>query len=198
MWHTAPPARVLSLKRLPAFSPRVMAMLFADVVHSSQLTELEIPRFVQHFLGMVAELATTSPHAPVMKNTWGDGLFFVFPSVRDAGLFALELCDQVQRTPWREKGLSRNMELRIGLHAGPIYQFTDPVTDRINYTGTHVIHAARIVPITPSNQVYASAPFAALASAERVSDFMCEYVGQTPLARGHGTFRTYHVHQRSR
>ena len=31
------------------------------------------------------------------------------------------------------------------------------------------------------------------ASAERVRDFMCQYVGQTPLVKGLGTIRIYHV-----
>jgi tryptophan halogenase len=44
----------------------------------------------------------------------------------------------------------------IGLHAGPVYRYTDPVTRRPNYTGGHASRAARIEPITPPGQVYAS------------------------------------------
>ena len=58
--------------------------------------------------------------------------------------------------------------------------------------------AARLEPITPPGQVYASQVFAALASAEGVRDFTCDYVGQTPLAKGYGTFPTYHVRRRKR
>src|SRR6266487_1457704 len=39
------------------FASRVVAILFADAVGFSKLTESEVPRFVQHFLGAIAELS---------------------------------------------------------------------------------------------------------------------------------------------
>ena len=182
---------------VPEFATEMIAILFADAVNFSRLTEDELPRFVRHFLGAIGELATHSQHAPVMKNTWGDGLYFVFHSVRDAGRFALELCDRVGSTDWTEKGLPKDLNLRIALHAGPVYSCIDPVTRQPNYIGTHVSRAARIEPITPPGQVYASQAFAALASAQHVTEFTCDYVGQTPLAKGYGIFPTYHVRPRT-
>jgi class 3 adenylate cyclase len=125
-----------------------------------------------------------------MKNTWGDGLYFVFANVRAAGQFALDLRDRVRTTDWTTKGLPA-MNIRIGLHAGPVYACTDPVTLRANFIGPHVSRAARIEPITPPGQIYTSQAFAALAAAEGVKDFRCEYVGQTPMAKKYGTFPTY-------
>jgi class 3 adenylate cyclase len=72
----------------------------------------------------------------------------------------------------------------------------DPVTKRPNYIGAHVSRAARIEPITPPGEVYASGAFAALARSEEIKEFICTYVGQTPLAKGYGTFPTYVVHRR--
>jgi class 3 adenylate cyclase len=140
-------------------------------------------------------LADEAAYKPLLKNTWGDGLYFVFSSVRDAGEFALELCDRVRLTDWPAKGLPQ-LSLRIGLHAGPVYSCTDPVTQRTNYIGAHVSRAARIEPITPSGQVYASEAFAALAAAEGVREFVCDYVGQTPMYKNYGTFPTFMVHRR--
>ncbi|HEY9875096.1 MAG TPA: adenylate/guanylate cyclase domain-containing protein, partial [Candidatus Obscuribacterales bacterium] len=180
----------------PEFSRQIMAMLFADVVHYSHLTEDQIRPFVQHFLGSVADLIATSNYAPVVKNTWGDALYFVFENVRDAGLLALELCDRIHSTNWSEKGLPENLSLRIALHAGPAYRHLDPITGQISYIGTHVSHTARIEPITPPGKVYASQAFAALATAENIGEFTCDYVGQTPLAKGYGTFPTYHIRRR--
>ena len=173
-------------------------MLFADVVGYSQLTEEQQPRFVEHFMGAVAALMAVSPHAPVFQNTWGDALFFVFNTVADAGLFALDLRDRLCHTAWEEKGLPKELTLRIALHAGPVTGCVDPVTKQPNYVGSHVSWAARIEPITPPGQVYASRPFAALAAAQGVSPFTCDYVGQVPLPKGYGTFPTYHVHYRTR
>jgi class 3 adenylate cyclase len=177
-------------------SREIMALLFADVVHYSHLTEEQIFPYVQYFLGGVAELLAKSAYAPIIKNTWGDALYFVFPNVQDAGLFALELCDFVQNTKWSEKGLPENFNLRIALHAGPVYRHLDPVTQQLSYIGSHVSHAARIEPITPPGKVYASQAFAALASCKQASEYICEYVGQTPLAKEYGTFPTYHVRRR--
>ncbi|HEX8098277.1 MAG TPA: TRAFs-binding domain-containing protein [Pyrinomonadaceae bacterium] len=178
------------------FPTEMIAILFADAVNFSKLTEDELPRFVRHFLGTVGDLSSNYEHRPVMKNTWGDGLYFVFKGVADAGRFALELCRRLGATDWVAKGLPKDLSLRIALHAGPVYFCTDPVTGRPNYMGTHVSRAARIEPITPPGQVYASQAFAALASAQHVREFTCEYVGQTPLAKGYGTFPTYHVRPR--
>lgn len=178
----------------PEFGARMMAMLFADAVHFSKLTEEQIPRFIKYFLGAISEMPAMRNHPPELKNTWGDGLYFVFADVLDAGEFALELAElMTPASKWVEKGLPEKLNLRIALHAGPVYSCLDPVTGRPNFTGTHVSRAARIEPVTPPGQVYASQEFAALAAAEQVSRFKCEYVGQTPLAKGFGTFPTYHV-----
>jgi len=177
------------------FTPEIRALFFADVEGFSKLNDEEIPRFVDHLLGLVARLANESAYRPLMKNTWGDGLYLVFSNVRDAGQFALELCNSVRSTDWSAKGLP-NINLRIGLHAGPVYSCTDPVTRRLNYVGPHVSRAARIEPITPAGQVYASQEFAALAAAESVKELRCEYVGQTAMAEKYGTFGTYVVRRR--
>ena len=198
---TAPPVQVVERgeARLPdatrEFTQEIRALLFADVVGFSKLSETEMPLFVRHFLGLVGKLIQEFSPAPLMRNTWGDGLYFVFPDVRSAGRFALELRDHVKVIRWGEMGLS-NLELRIGLHAGPVYKCIDPVTERENYIGAHVSRAARIEPITPPGYVYASQPFAALAAAEKGLEFKCDYVGQTAMAKNYGTFPTYVVRYR--
>jgi class 3 adenylate cyclase len=174
------------------FVSEIRGLLFADVEGFSKLTEEEIPRFVEHFLGLVGKLAAESGQKALMRNTWGDGVYFVFRNVRDAGQFALELRDAVREADWPKLGLP-GLKLRIALHAGPVYSCTDPVTQRTNYVGAHVSRAARIEPITPTGQVYASEAFAALAAAEGVKEFHCEYVGQTSLAKKYGTFRIFVV-----
>lgn len=177
------------------FVAEIRALLFADAEGFSKLSDEQVPRFVEHFLGLAGTLAEESEHKPLVKNTWGDGLYFVFAHVREAGLFALELRDRVRRTDWAAKGLP-NLNLRIGLHAGPVYSCTDPVTQRQTYTGAHVSRAARIEPITPVGQVYASQPFAALAAAQGVQEFSCAYVGQTAMAKKYGSLPTYVVARR--
>jgi class 3 adenylate cyclase/tetratricopeptide (TPR) repeat protein len=177
-------------------APRIMAILFADAVHFSKLTESQVPRFVEHFLGAVAALIARTPNGPVTKNTWGDGLYFVFSGIEEAGEFALALSELVSGTDWQSKGLPASLNLRVALHAGPVYPCRDPVTGQVNYIGSHVSRGARIEPITPPGHVYASQGFAALAAATNVRGFVCEYAGQTLWAKGYGTFPTYHVRRR--
>lgn len=174
-------------------SREIRALLFADVVHFSKLDENQYSRFAQHFLGAVAELVEQSRYRILMKNTWGDALYFVFPTVQQAGEFSLELCDLVQEIDWQTKGLPAGLNLRIALHAGPVERTVDPITGQVNYVGTHVNHTARIEPITPPGKVYASQAFAAIAASEGLRQFTCDYVGQMPWAKRYGTFPTYHV-----
>jgi class 3 adenylate cyclase len=186
------PAQATGHVASPAFASEIRALLFADAHGFSELSDEQVPLFVQHFLGMAGGMAANSAHKPLMKNTWGDGLYFVFSNVHDAGQFALNLRDGVCCTDWPAKGLP-SLNLRIGLHAGPVYSCTDPVTQQASYIGAQVSRAARIEPITPTGQVYASQSFAALAAAEGVKDFRCDYVGQTPMAKKYGVFPTYVV-----
>jgi len=170
---------------------RIMVMLFADVVGFSTLQETQVPRFVTHFLSAIREQGAALATPPLMVNTWGDGLFLAFEDLRVAARFAVDLVKRVKHADWSAHGLPEHLNLRVALHAGPVYVGTDPVTDRPTCFGTHVNKAARIEPITPPGQVYASQAFAALAAAEDAPGIQCEYVGQLPLAKGFGTFPMY-------
>jgi class 3 adenylate cyclase len=181
-----PPPRIR-----PRIPSRVMSMIFADAVHFSKLTEDQVPRFVEHFLGGVAHLLEVHSSHATFKNTWGDGLYVVFSTVREAGLFALDLADFSRTTDWAAKGLPPTLNARVAVHAGPVYRCMDPVIKKINWTGTHTSRTARIEPITPPGHVYASQAFAALVATEGVTDFECEYVKQAELAKSYGSFPTY-------
>jgi class 3 adenylate cyclase/tetratricopeptide (TPR) repeat protein len=187
------PAVLPSPTVVSRFQPQIVGLLFADAPGFSRLSDLDLPLFVDRYLGLVASEVGRLETAPLIANTWGDGLYMVFDSVRDAGVFALRLCEAIRSTDWRALGFSASMSVRIGLHAGPAYACIDPVTGRPNYIGAHVSRAARIEPITPPGAVYASSAFAALARADGVTEFACAYVGPTALAKGYGTFPTFLV-----
>jgi class 3 adenylate cyclase len=176
-----------------SFTQEIRAMLFADVVGYGKLLDEKIPSFVTNFMGLIAELVDTSSSKPLTKNTWGDALYFVFSSAKDAGSFALNLRDRICGTDWKKKGLPGDLNLRISLHAGPVYFCEDPVLKVRKYTGSHVSRAARIEAITPPGEVYASLQFAALAAAQRVRDFDLDYVGQVPLPKESGIVPLYLV-----
>lgn len=167
---------------------RIVAILFADVIGYSRLiSDAEVFQFYSAFLGSVAELLRESPEAPLVRNTWGDGLYLVFGSVRDAGVFALRLCQLVSGTAWSEKMLPDDLNVRVAVHAGPLLSFRDPVTEQWTFSGKHATRAARIEPVTPPGVVYASREFAALATAQGVREFHCYPAGRVRLAKGAGT-----------
>jgi class 3 adenylate cyclase/tetratricopeptide (TPR) repeat protein len=175
------------------FTEEIRAMLFCDVLGSSKIREEQVPIFVEQFMGAINRLATDSPYRPLLKNTWGDALYGVFASVQDGGNFALQLRDLVADTDWQGKGLPKEINLRISLHAGPVYCYKEPLSKELEYAGSHIVRAARIEPITPPGQVYASQHFAALASTQRVRGFTCEYVGRIPLPKHAGIIPLYLV-----
>jgi hypothetical protein len=72
----------------------------------------------------------------------------------------------------REESSPSSLNLRIALHAGPVFATRNPVTEKLDYT---------------------SRPFAALAAAQGATKFACDYVGQTSPAKGYGPFPTHHA-----
>ncbi len=166
---------------------RVAAILFADVVGFSKLpNDPDVYQFFKVFLGEVASLLENPDHHTIVRNTWGDGLYLVFPGVRQAGRFALQLSRMVNETMWRDRGLSQDLNVRVAVHAGPLLKFVDPVTGQATLSGKHVTRAARMEPVTPPGLVYASREFAALAAAEGVQEFCCEPVGRLQLDKRAG------------
>ena len=174
------------------YKTQVVTFLFADVVGFSKLHENQITTFIEKFLGVIANLLERHGNESY-RNTWGDGLFFVFDSPKEAGRLALAIGDHIKETNWVELGLPSTTNIRIALHCGPAYVAIDPITRRLNYFGSHVSRAARIEPITPPGEVYCSEAFAALCAAEDIQEFACAYVGNTPFAKNYGVFPTFRV-----
>ncbi len=181
-------------ERLPdGFAHEIRAMMFADAVGYSALSEDQTPNFITQFLGAVAGLNACSAQRPEHVETTGDGLYMVFGSVRDAGAYALQLNRLVSSTDWAARGLPGGLNIRIALHCGPVYCGHNPLTGAPLYTGPHTSRTARIEPITPPGQVYASSAFAAVAEATGVDGLEMRYVGRMPLAKGYGLLGLYHV-----
>jgi len=180
------------------------ALVFIDVVGYTKIGESEIPLIVEHMLGPVARLAEARGRKPLHMSTWGDAFFFVFGAVLEAGNFALDLREMMEQTDWMSLGFKSRLEIRTALHVGPVYGYTNPISRRPDFIGTHISRAARIEPITPAGHVYASENFAAIAFADGAQapavnsskgslGFRCEYVGQIGMAKEYGVYPVYHV-----
>ncbi|MHC4390510.1 MAG: TRAFs-binding domain-containing protein, partial [Planctomycetota bacterium] len=176
-----------------ALGSRILSIVFVDAKGFSKLLDAEIPFFVHHALGAIAQVMKEAPTPPSIIEPRGDGYYIVFDEVEAAGQFGLLLSNRLHRTGWSELGLPQGLAFRVALHAGPVFAFSDPVTGLPTYTGAHVVKAARIEPVTPPGQVYASEAFAALASGEDAKGFAFEYVGRVPLAKSYGSAPLYRV-----
>jgi class 3 adenylate cyclase len=179
--------------RLGEAPQQICAAIFADAVASSKLHEREVPRFVREYLGCAMQALQAKAIVPLVRNTWGDGLYLVFDTVREAGVFALDFRDRIVATDWQALGFSRIPNVRIGAHAGPLYRIYDPVLGQWSYTGSHVTRTARLEPVTEPGKVFATLTFAALAAAERVSEFACELVGRRQLVKDAGEVTVFEL-----
>ncbi|MDP8979705.1 MAG: TRAFs-binding domain-containing protein [Acidobacteriota bacterium] len=187
-----PPLSVLpAIPGSPQLANSARAMLFGDVKNFSGLTEAQMPGFIQYFMGAIARLVDRTSPKPYV-NTWGDGLFLVFDNLRVAGKFAIELLALINGTKWGALGLRADLTLRVALHAGPVYEYSDPFREGSrNYIGTHVNRAARMEPVTPPGLIYVSQAFAALAHVQGIDDFQFVYAGETELPKSAGLIPLY-------
>lgn len=169
------------------------ALLCADAKGYSRLEAERLHTFCRDFLGCVGGVVDRFREHTLTVKTAGDGLFMVFRDVPSAIRFGLDLRDATAAVDWTRCGFPEDLGLRISLDAGPVMEFTDPVTGLHDVAGRLVNRAARIEPVTPVNHVYASRSMAALALALDVRGVRFEYAGETALPKGFGTFPLYHV-----
>lgn len=185
----------------------VKTLLFADVVGFSKLSEHHVPGFIA-FMQYVAENISLKADKPLFLNTWGDAIFAILDDATSMAKYALALKAALLDAGQKDFGLPTQLSLRIGLHVGPVYSGTDPITDRLNFYGSHVNRAARIEPVTIPGRVYASEQFVSLLAAEEAGQlveakkkkitfpWIYEYVGTMALAKKFGAQRIYHLTER--
>ena len=166
-------------------------MLFSDMVGYSAMSEPNIRAFPKYFLGLVRNLLDEKPDEVEFSNTWGDGLFLGFERWESAASFALDLRERVLNTDWAAHGLPTRTSIRMGMHGGPVFREWDPVLNRENYFGSHVVRAARIEPITAPGAIWLTEEYACLLAATQCKDMACEYLGHVPLAKHYGTSALY-------
>jgi class 3 adenylate cyclase len=176
-------------------SRHVKAMLFGDVKGFSKLTD-EHFRFFPTILEVSHKVLKESQFKPCFLNTWGDGLFAVFDSVVHAADFALRLLDRMGNVNWGGVGFPGNLLMRIGLHAGPVYEHENPLLGKMDFAGSHVNRAARIEPVTTPGCAFASEQFAAILKMTKDHPFECELVGIEKLAKDYDRCSLYRLTRR--
>jgi class 3 adenylate cyclase len=175
----------------------VRAMLFADIAGFSTLSDAQMPMFMDHVMGPLAECIDRLGDQVLLRNTWGDGLFIVFADTEVAAECALDMQRVLQDVDLVAMGLPTLRGMRIGAHVGPVFQGWDRVRKDLTFFGANVTRAARIEPRTPEGEVYVTHPFAALIALTRSSELTCEYVGRLPAAKDYGVLPMYVLKHRT-
>jgi len=148
------------------------------------------PLFPQRFLEIGAQQVAASTAKPLDVKTWGDAVYGVFATPREGAEFALDLLARMLAVDRIAAGLPDTGQMRIALHAGPVFEAFAPIMARHGYFGANVTRAPRIEPITPPGMVYASEAFARVLVA---SGYALEYVDMLPLAKDYGATRIYRL-----
>jgi class 3 adenylate cyclase len=178
-------------------SRQIATMMFADIVGFSKLCEASTAAFFIEFLSRVEQIIEDCVIKPTFCNTWGDGLFVVFDEAPSAAKFALTLRDMVAATNWVELGLPVNLDIRVGMHTGPVFRAHDPIIGRDNFFGTQVNRAARIEPIAVPGSVMVSEQSAAMLVEGGGLEYTCDYLGIVELAKKFGNGVLYRLRRAS-
>lgn len=173
------------------FQHRLVSVLFADAQGFSRLKETAFPVFIEQVLGAIVRAKDDLDFAPLAINTWGDGLYVVTETPRQAAQFALRLLEESDRIDYRHLDLPAHVRFRVGLHAGPAFVGYEPVIGRINASGADVSLAARIEPIVEPGEAWASRSFVALAAATGRAGLAFDNLGRRSLAKDAGNMTLY-------
>jgi class 3 adenylate cyclase len=186
----------------------VAAMMFADIVGFSRLSDLEVARLWSFMEGVRDRMHRKHPPCRLI-DSWGDGLLVVMDTALGLVDYAMALNEAFASGDAEASGLPLRPQLRIGLHAGPVLETDHPLTGQRLIYGSNVNRAARIEPISVPGKIYASAQFVALLTAEAsahrheavlrggdyVERYVVEYVGVQVLPKGFGEQAIYMIGQ---
>jgi class 3 adenylate cyclase/tetratricopeptide (TPR) repeat protein len=168
----------------------VKTMLFADVEAFTKVDEDKTTQFVEVFHGNVSRMMEELGCVPAFLNSWGDSFFAVFDDLSDALKLAMAIRDFFSKGRWDELSSDGKLDVRISMHAGPVYEEFDPILKKRNFFGRHVNQAARIEPIVLPGSVFVSETVAALVS-YMYHEFDFEYAGNLELAKDFGAYPVY-------
>jgi class 3 adenylate cyclase len=166
------------------------AIVFGDVRGFSKLDEASQLRFLEHIIGGFADVLGRYA-ATEYTETAGDGLFVVLADVVSAARCCFELLDILRPERVAASGLPAHLALRLSAHVGPLYQRHDRVIGRDKFCGMEVIRTARIEPVTRAGEIFVTEQFAASLACAAGDEFVCEYVGVQPMAKGFGDCAMY-------
>jgi len=176
---------------------KVRYILFADIAGFSKIEEEQTPYFMHNLLSRIAKELQDFPK-PRIFNTWGDSIFAVFREAQFAAEYSFKLLEVFQSVDWVKDNLPSDLDIRIALHAGPVFVGKDPLTNKLNAYGAHINRTARMEPVTLPGTIYASEQFAATLAVESFDKYNYRHVGLVKLAKDYGFQEVYRIDKKER
>ncbi len=167
------------------------AVIFGDFPGFSRMAEKYVTVFWDTVTRAIGDIVAERGRAVVLKSTWGDAIHLVVPDAHEAAGICLSIQETLSKIDGRMLGRAEPPAMRLLLHHGPAIEGWDAIQAHHTYYGRAISRAAHVEPITPPGRVYVTEAFAAILLVESKGEFVCNYVGQVPLARGEGAFRLY-------
>lgn len=168
-----------------------VASLFGDFMGFGRLSEDRMGDYAEHVLGGIADVLDRYGDGVKARNSWGDAVVAQFYDVRLAARCAIDLQAFLRDLRKTDAAPGIDLQMRIGLHYGPVQKVRDRVQGRDSYLGTHVVRAARIEPVAIPGMIYVSEPFAAALAVDARDDLVCDYLGRLDAAKGFGRLPLY-------
>jgi class 3 adenylate cyclase len=165
------------------------AILFGDTVGFGRLPGRLARRYREVVLGGIAE--TLRDYEVLAANSWGDAIYLVLSNAAQGAQCALAIQKRVRAIDFAALGFPEPLNLRISVHFGPAFLGRDELTGAQTYFGTEVTFAARMEPVTPPGEVYATEQLASHLMLEPGGRVTAEYVGSVALAKNYGAAPMY-------
>lgn len=175
---------------------RMVGLIFADFVGFQRLEDQELPVFWNQLMRGIAQILSRHGESVLLRQTWGDALHVVTDDATTAAAVMVDIQHYLDLQRLKPDAVLGNLTLRIAGHYAPAFESHDPIHAARTYFGTQLSLTARIEPVTPPGQVYATEAFAARLALEAPERFALEYAGELELAKRFGAYRLYGLRQK--
>lgn len=170
---------------------RLLYLMSAEISGLAQVDEEKAPDLVMKVWGKIADSLKELLIEPLSMQVWGEQFVSVFSSMRALVDFAGKMTDFMDDFDWEGSGMP-DVNLKLGLHAGPVYLGINPITQRKVPYGIHYSKVKELQRVTLPGLVYASEQFAAIL-ALKSQDYNIDHVGLMKLSDQLGSTEIYRI-----
>jgi TolB-like protein/class 3 adenylate cyclase/Tfp pilus assembly protein PilF len=168
----------MSAELKPDLQLEIAYLLLIDVVGYSKLLvneQIELLHELNRLVRSTASFQAAESNNKLIRVPTGDGMALIFfRSPEEPARCAIEIREALRTHP--------NIQLRMGVHSGPINQVTD-VNDRVNVAGTGINIAQRVMDCADAGHILLS---------KHVADDLAEYRYWQPYLHDLGEYEVKH------